>query len=47
MYVTDFRTKQYVCKFNDKGELVTNDEKLIERLKPHFKYEEEKPRKRR
>lgn len=51
MHITDSRAGKLLCKFDDKGEFITNDEKLIERLKRHFRCEVEtkevKTRKRR
>jgi hypothetical protein len=38
--VIEFRSKKALCKFNDKGEFITEDEKLINKLRQHFKYEE-------
>lgn len=43
--VTDHKTHRLVCKFNGKGEFITEDEKLIQKLKRYFKYEENKKRK--
>lgn len=35
-----FRTKQVkVCQFYENGQFETDDEQLIEKLKPHFKHE--------
>jgi hypothetical protein len=38
--VIDHKTHRLVCKFNDKGEFITEDERLIQKLRQHFKYEE-------
>lgn len=43
--VIEFRSKKALCKFDDKGEFTTEDEKLISKLRQHFKHEETTPKK--
>lgn len=40
MHIFDFKTTGLICKFDENGEFKTEDEKLIEKLKPHFKVKE-------
>jgi hypothetical protein len=41
MLVKDRKTKKPLFRFDANGEFVTNDERLIERLKRKFRWEEE------
>lgn len=42
LHVIEHRTNRILCIFNDKGEFVTEDEKLSEKLKQHFRYDDKK-----
>lgn len=37
--IIDRNTYKPLFRFNEQGEYETNDERLIERLKPYFRYE--------